>query len=599
MNGKTINVFFEEQVKKSPDRIAVEDYELSLTYSQLNKKSNQLARVLLEKGVKNEDIVAVIMERNINMIISILAVIKAGAAYLPVNKDYPGERISYMLENSGTKVSLVSGPTDLRHWRGSCIDVSTIEPKGEDTNLNLQFPSSSLAYVIYTSGSTGMPKGVMIEHHSVVNRLVWMQSQYKISEHDILLQKTPFTFDVSVWEIFLWFFAGSSVFLYQHGRESDVECLIKTIEDRKITICHFVPSMLNVFLEYTAYKNCSSRLKSLKKVYASGEALSFAVVEKFEELLYRTNHTELHNLYGPTEATVDVTYFDCTAYGSDKKIIPIGRPISNTDIYILDENQRLCPPGDAGEIYITGQGVGRGYINNPKLTAERFLDNPFCIGEKMFRSGDLGRWSNNQVEYIGRIDNQVKIRGNRVELEEIECVLQQHEAVSQAIACVIDNNGSIYLTVFYKSKRQLNPIEIKSHLLKKLPDYMIPDEFVETDTFLYTSSGKIDRRGMVNDYLSSHCSKASDIYANKELPFVEKALLSEMEKLLSRELNPDVVMSSSISDIGIDSIMFVTFIINMESRFNIEFDEDKQITRAFPTIRDISEYVKSKLTRKD
>ncbi|OPX45137.1 plipastatin synthase subunit D [Ruminiclostridium hungatei] len=595
MNGKTINVFFEEQVKKTPDRIAVEDCEQFLTYSQLNKKSNQLARVLLEEGVKNEDIVAVIMERNINMIISILAVIKAGAAYLPVNKDYPRERIGYMLENSGTKVSLVSGTVDLPDWQGSCIDVGTIELEGEDTNLNLGFPSSSLAYVIYTSGSTGMPKGVMIEHHSVINRLVWMQNQYKISEHDILLQKTPFTFDVSVWEIFLWFFAGSRLFLYQHGRESDVECLIKTIEERNITICHFVPSMLNVFLEYAAHKNCSSRLKSLKKVYASGEALSFAVVEKFEEVLYRTNHTELHNLYGPTEATVDVTYFDCTAYSCEKKIIPIGRPISNTDIYILDENQRLCRPGDAGEIYITGQGVGRGYINNPKLTDERFLDNPFCIGERMFRSGDLGRWSNNQVEYIGRIDNQVKIRGNRVELEEIECVLQQHEAVLQAIACMIDNNGSIYLTVFYKSKKQLNPSEVKSHLLKKLPDYMIPDEFVETDTFLYTSSGKIDRRGMINNYLSSHCAKTHELHENKEPAPVEKILLLQMEKLLNRELMPEIVMNSSISDIGIDSIMFVTLIINLEARFNIEFDEDKQITRAFPTIRDISEYVKSKL----
>ncbi|MBW7477878.1 amino acid adenylation domain-containing protein, partial [Paenibacillus oenotherae] len=287
--------------------------------------------------------------------------------------------------------------------------------------------ADNLAYIIYTSGSTGLPKGVMVEHRSLMNRLYWMQKQYPLTGDDVILQKTPYTFDVSVWELLWWMLSGASLCLLGPGGEKDPQQIRDAIVRYRVTTMHFVPSMLTAFLHA-----CPSGLSSLKQVFASGEALVIKQVNEFKELLYKPYNTRLANLYGPTEATIDVSYFDCDQ-AAKPGIIPIGKPIDNTQLYVLDGRQEVQPIGVPGELYIGGAGLARGYVNRAELTEEKFIANPYRPGERMYRTGDLARWQpDGTVEYLGRIDHQVKIRGYRIELGEIEAQLLKVEGVKEA-----------------------------------------------------------------------------------------------------------------------------------------------------------------------
>ena len=294
---------------------------------------------------------------------------------------------------------------------------------GDGSNIENINKPNDLAYIIYTSGSTGKPKGTMIEHYSVINRLNWMQKMYPLGEHDVILQKTPFTFDVSVWELFWWSFVGAKVCFLIPGGEKDPEEIVRAAQRNKITTMHFVPSMLNVFLDHLEGSSNVDKLSSLSQVFASGEALNVQQAERFNRILNRQFKTKLHNLYGPTEATVDVSYFDCST-GETLEIIPIGKPIDNISLYVVDKNYGLQPVGVAGELCIAGDGLARGYLNKPELTMEKFVQNPFVPGTRMYRTGDLARWlPDGNIEFLGRIDHQVKIRGFRIELGEIEVQL--------------------------------------------------------------------------------------------------------------------------------------------------------------------------------
>ncbi|MBX4267638.1 amino acid adenylation domain-containing protein, partial [Clostridium estertheticum] len=268
--------------------------------------------------------------------------------------------------------------------------------------------------------STGKPKGVMIAHKSIINRLNWMQKNYKLSNEDVILQKTTYTFDVSVWELLWWSLVGAKVRMLPKGEEKDPEAIVNNIKKGNITVIHFVPSMLNAFMEYVIREEKYCDIKTLKKVFSSGEALGRKQSNTFNEKISKCNSTRLVNLYGPTEAAVDVTYYECKVE-AENEIIPIGKPIDNTRMYIVDKANSLLPIGIAGELCISGAGLARGYINNEKLTAEKFIPNLFEPGEKMYRTGDIARWlPDGNIEYIGRIDHQVKIRGFRIELGEIE-----------------------------------------------------------------------------------------------------------------------------------------------------------------------------------
>lgn len=493
---RTVHSFFEEAAYAHSDRVAVEFEDDQVTYGELNRYADAIALYLRKMGIGEYDIVAVSSKRSILMIAAIIAVWKAGGVYLPVDVEIPVERKQYYLEKSGAKA--VISTSDEKTVEGLLnINLEKIPLDVEVLDEKPAITSDNLAYVIFTSGSTGNPKGVMIRHYSVVNRLMWMKEQYGLDENDVFLQKTVCSFDVSVWELFLWFFCGAKLCLLPTGSEGNFPNLISTIQQHGVTVCHFVPSILRVFLRFLSRHGGVERIEILKRVFSSGEALPYELICRFQQVLTRQNGTELHNLYGPTEATVDVTYFDCTDYSSEDETVPIGYPIWNTKIYILDENGRECPDGEIGEICISGDGVAAGYINNPELTSNSFVTDIYEPDRKIYRTGDLGRWHNNVVEYIGRVDNQVKIHGIRVELEEIESYLLKCPDVKDAIAIAVGEREK-RLVAYYSGHSSNEGLSqaISEYLTEKLPKAMIPSEFIYIDTIPLKPNGKADRKAL-------------------------------------------------------------------------------------------------------
>ena len=515
----TLQELVEAQIDKhSSDTAVICDHDKvvgapSLTYAQLNDKVNQLAHLLRAEGVRPGHVVALMVERSFAMIIGVLGIVKAGGAYLPVSPDNPPDRIDYMLKVGGVKVLLVQSKTATRIVFGGLI-INLDDPgvyRGSTANPAILNKPQDLAYVIYTSGSTGKPKGVMIEHRSVVNRLHWMQQAYPIGESDVILQKTPYYFDVSVWEIFWWALQGARLCFLTPGGERNPLAIIETIRKHHASVMHFVPSMLNVFLEYVDGKAAAGVLKSLasvRRVFASGEALTSSHVRKFNDIWGSHTGARLTNLYGPTEATVDVSYFDCPAH-NDFESIPIGRPIHNIRLYVIRDGQQVAI-GEAGELCIAGVGLARGYLNNAALTNEKFTDNPINPGERIYRTGDVARWlPDGNIEYLGREDNQVKIRGMRIELGEIENTIREHPGITDCVALVKKYSENIILIVAYVvCKSDLDVEGLKHYLKKHLPAYMIPNHFEKIDEMPLTPSGKADRKALPEPVLwRSHFPK--------------------------------------------------------------------------------------------
>jgi amino acid adenylation domain-containing protein len=427
---KCVHQLFEEQVTKTPDAVAVVFEDQELSYGELNRRANQLAHYLMELGVKPDDRVAICIERSLEMIVALLAVLKAGGAYVPLDPAYPAERLRFMLEDSAPVALLTQNKLrELFSELGDKLPVIDITAetsawsKHPETNPDpnsLGLTPNHLAYVIYTSGSTGSPKGVMVQHRGLCNRLVWMQRAYKLDSNDAVLQKTSFGFDVSVWEFFWPLLVGARLVVARPGGHKDPGYLVAAMLQNKISTIHFVPSMLQALLDHIDMVE----IPALTRVVCSGEALSAALLSRFHEKLPKV---ALYNLYGPTEATVDVTAWTCL-FDFAHSTVPIGRPIANTHIYILDAYGEPVPVGVAGELYIGGAGVARGYLNRAELTAEKFLRDPFVDEPeaRMYRTGDLGRWlPDGNIEFLGRNDFQVKIRGFRIELGEIEVSAQR------------------------------------------------------------------------------------------------------------------------------------------------------------------------------
>ncbi|MDQ0418594.1 amino acid adenylation domain-containing protein/non-ribosomal peptide synthase protein (TIGR01720 family) [Croceifilum oryzae] len=494
-----IHELFEEQVARTPEAVAIVHEGGQLTYQELNEKANQVAHYLQKRGVGPESLVGICVERSPEMMIGLFGILKAGGAYVPLDPGYPEIRLRYILQNSQievilTKEALMSWlPDDIQ---AICLDRDQ-ETIAQESCLSpvSDVTANNLAYIIYTSGSTGNPKGVMIEHHSVINRIQWMQKGYPLSAQDTILQKTPFSFDVSVWELFWWSWVGARVSLLPPGGEKDPAMIEEFIERHRVTTMHFVPSMLSTFLDYMERSKAMKDVSSLQQVFTSGEALNTEQARRFKDEFYDPQQTKLINLYGPTEATVDVTYYDCKLE-KEPTLIPIGRPIDNTELYVLDQNQQVVPIGVAGELYLGGVGLARGYFNRPDLTAERFIPHPFKEGERLYRTGDLARYLvDRNVEYIGRIDNQVKIRGFRIELGEIEAILHDHSSVKEALVLVReDQPGDKRLVAYVVGEGSIGAW--RDHLKSQLPNYMVPAHFVELDEMPLTPNGKIDRKAL-------------------------------------------------------------------------------------------------------
>jgi amino acid adenylation domain-containing protein len=657
---KRIHQLFEEQVQRAPDHTALvgkeegwtgrgvegkmeevssgqinargeaslraKSQELkTITYKELNEKSDQMAYLLIEKGLRHDTIVGIMIERSAAMIFGILGILKAGGAYLPIDPNCPKERLHYIVNDGNIKFLVIS---DNKFGESIClgkriniifIDEPTI-PLGSPRVLKFAAAlAGTLAYAIYTSGSTGKPKGVLIQHHSVVNRLSWMQRCYPIGNDDVLLQKTPIIFDVSVWELFWWGIYGASLYLLAPGEEKNPVEIVKGIKKHKVSTMHFVPSMLNVFLDYLEGSGVAGI--RLRQVFASGEELLTVQVERFNRLLNKVHRTRLINLYGPTEATVDVSYFNCPGWGYELPTrIPIGKPIDNIRLWVVDRNLDLLPTGVVGELCISGVGLGRGYLNKPVLTAERYghelynnrhfdaftadtvhlkkpsvgpkgLIGPSCHGapgrrrQKIYKTGDLVRWlPDGNIEFLGRMDNQVKIRGYRIELGEIENQLLKHNNIKEVVAAIRqDRNNEKYLCGYYVSEKEIFTSDLKAYLSQKLPSYMIPAFFVRLEQLPFTPGGKVNHAALPEP--ERYRVRMDDAYAAPR-DHTEKRIIDIWKSVLKKD---DIGVNDNFFDVGGNSL----YIIRLSSLLKAAFQREAPVLTLFncPTVRAQARYL--------
>ncbi|CAJ4238908.1 syringomycin synthetase [Burkholderia pseudomallei] len=595
-----IHQLFEAQVDRKPEAIALTFDGRRLSYAELNARANRLAHYLQARGVGPDRLVALCAERGIEMVVGLLAILKAGGAYVPLDPSHPPERLRRMLDDTNPVAVLVDDigadalasfeshvaarsprvhlSRDIAQWR-ACSPANPPTPR--------ERAARRLAYVIYTSGSSGEPKGVMNEHRGVVNRLWWMQQTYALDERDAVLQKTPFSFDVSVWEFFWPLMSGARLVIAKPEGHKDPAYLSELIDRERVTTLHFVPSMLQAFLEDEgAARGCGS----VKRVMCSGEALPPSLVKRFYRCL---PDARLHNLYGPTEAAVDVTAWACDAEEGGASV-PIGRPIANTRIYVLDGYGQPVPRGVAGELYIGGVQVARGYLNRPELTRERFVDDPFVAGGRLYKTGDLARWrTDGSLEYLGRNDFQVKIRGFRIELGEIEAQLAKVAGVREAVVLAREaapdtkrhaasnensasNSGEKRLVAYYTGDADV--VALRAQAAQHLPSYMVPSAYVRLDAWPLTPNGKLDRHALP--------APADDAYARAEYEAPqgakEEALAAIWKDLLPVER---ISRHDNFFELGGHSLLAITLIEHMR-RANLHADVTTLFTA--PTLADLA-----------
>ncbi|WP_241971528.1 non-ribosomal peptide synthetase [Burkholderia pseudomallei] len=649
-----IHQLFEAQVDRKPEAIALTFEGQRLSYAELNARANRLAHYLQARGVGPDRLVALCAERGIEMVVGLLAILKAGGAYVPLDPSHPPERLRRMLDDTNPVAVLVDDigadalasfeshvaarsprvhlSRDIAQWR-ACSPANPPTPR--------ERAARRLAYVIYTSGSSGEPKGVMNEHRGVVNRLWWMQQTYALDERDAVLQKTPFSFDVSVWEFFWPLMSGARLVIAKPEGHKDPAYLSELIDRERVTTLHFVPSMLQAFLEdegweffwplmsgarlviakpeghkdpaylselidrerVTTLHFVPSMLQafledegaargcgSVKRVMCSGEALPPSLVKRFYRCL---PDARLHNLYGPTEAAVDVTAWACDAEEGGASV-PIGRPIANTRIYVLDGYGQPVPRGVAGELYIGGVQVARGYLNRPELTRERFVDDPFVAGGRLYKTGDLARWrTDGSLEYLGRNDFQVKIRGFRIELGEIEAQLAKVAGVREAVVLAREaapdtkrhaasnensasNSGEKRLVAYYTG--DADATALRAQAAQHLPSYMVPSAYVRLDAWPLTPNGKLDRHALP--------APADDAYARAEYEAPqgakEEALAAIWKDLLPVER---ISRHDNFFELGGHSLLAITLIEHMR-RANLHADVTTLFTA--PTLADLA-----------
>jgi amino acid adenylation domain-containing protein len=495
--GTNLITFFEKQAVRTPTDVAASFEGDSLDYATLNTRANQLGRWLQQAGVGPDMRVGLFVERSLEMVVGILGILKSGAAYIPLDPGYPQDRVSFMLNDAEVTILLTHSKllSRLPVYQGRILELdqarNTIGGLSQE-NLNVSLRPENLAYLIYTSGSSGRPKGVMNTHEGLANRILWMQSEYGLESGDRVLQKTPFSFDVSVWE-FLWpLCVGATLVMARPGGHQDPGYLARVIQEQGITTIHFVPSMLEAFLQGREVKDCSS----LRRIICSGEALSPDLAGKCMKAIPWAG---LHNLYGPTEAAIDVSSWACVEE-EGRASVPIGRPIWNIRLYVLDKWLQPVPVGVAGDLYIAGIGLARGYWRRADLTAERFIPNPYGeAGSRMYCTGDLARWREDGVlEFLGRLDDQVKIRGFRIELGEIEAVLSTYPDVVQAVVAAREDVAGDKRLVAYlvNGGRTASSEELREYLRQRLPAYMVPSHFINLEQLPLTPNGKLNRKAL-------------------------------------------------------------------------------------------------------
>jgi amino acid adenylation domain-containing protein len=589
---RALHELVEAQVARTPEATALVFEDEEVSYAELNQRANKVARHLQSLGVGPDVIVGVCMERSVELVVGLLGILKAGGAYLPLDPAYPSQRLQFMLADARPPVLLTQQhlltALPVHEAQVVCLDAPKWKtPLARDAeNPAIEVSDLNAAYVIYTSGSTGRPKGAMNTHGAIVNRLLWMQDAYGLTPADRVLQKTPYSFDVSVWEFFWPLMTGARLVVASPGGHQDAKYLAELIVRQQITTVHFVPSMLQIFIDSPEAGSCTS----LRRVICSGEALSHELQERFHACL----PTELHNLYGPTEAAVDVTAWACER-GGQRHSVPIGKPITNTTIYILDSKLCPVPVGVAAELHIGGIGLARGYLNHPELTAERFTPDPFSTtpGARLYKTGDLARyWPGGEIEYLGRLDFQVKVRGLRIELEEIEAVLAEHEAVREVVVVARRNKpGDIRLVAYLVSHDKL-PVtsgELRLHAGQKLPDYMVPSAFVMLDELPLSPNGKLDRRALPEPEWSSPDAEG---YIAPRTATEEIVAGIWMEVLGAKQVS----VHDNFFEIGGHSLLATQVISRVRQTFHVELLLRKVFEK--PTVEGLAEIIDSLVQEK-
>ena len=579
---KTIVELFEEQVQKTPDNIAVVFGTEKLTYKELNEKANSLATYLRNKGIQRNDLVGVMVNRSLEMIIGILAVLKAGGAYIPIDPTYPKDRIDYMLKNSNSKLLLTQNHLrDLINFKNSiCIDLKDNEIYSlSNTNLeNVNVPED-LAYVIYTSGSTGLPKGVMLKQNNIINFIYGMMKEFAFTNKDTIVSITTFSFDIFVLESLLPLLNGIKMVIASEEEQTDINMFNDLCKNNNVTVLQTTPSRLQAIL---AKENSFSFITNLKYILVGGEPFPPALLKTLQE----SCKSRIYNMYGPTETAVWSSLKDLT--NSDK--INIGRPIANTQMYILDKFNNPLPIGITGELFIAGDGVCKGYLNNLELTTKVFINNPFVPNTLMYKTGDLCKLlPNGEIEYLERVDNQIKIRGLRIELGEIESQILAYNGIEKA--CVIKQtiNNRDFISAYFTAKSKINITSLKKHLSNTLPKYMIPSYFTVLDKFPYTPNGKIDKKALKlpEEILSS--SRENEYVAPRT--DLEKQFVSIWEQILN--VSP-IGITDNFFELGGDSILAMN--LNIELKTIINSISYADIFK-FPTISELVK--KSKSTDED
>jgi amino acid adenylation domain-containing protein len=547
--GITLVDLMEEQAERTPDAVAVSFEGASLTYRELHRRADALAERLAARGAGPETVVAVELERSLELIVALVGVLKAGAAYLPIDPSHPAERRAEMARDAGAML-LEGGDGSLAQRRRAAPE--------------------NLAYVIYTSGSTGRPKGVMNAHEGIVNRLLWMQEAFGLGTGDVVLQKTPATFDVSVWEFFWPLITGARLAVAPPDAHKDPDALAGIIAREQVTTIHFVPSMLRTFVSYA-----TGELPSLRRVICSGEALPSELVRQFQARF----GADLHNLYGPTEAAVDVTHHACAA-GEERT--PIGHAIANTQAWVLDAWLRPVPVGIAGELYLGGVQVARGYRGRPGLTAERFVPDPFHTGARLYRTGDRAvLLANGEIEYLGRSDFQVKIRGFRVEPGEIEQHLERHPHVGQAVVASYEAAEGNRLAAYLTPRNGVRPeaSDLRAFLRQALPEYMVPSAFVVLDSLPLTSSGKVNRKALP----ALDAKPVAEPVLVEPRSAVEREIAAIWEEALQRK---GIGIRDNFFDLGGNSLLLVPVHRKLATRLNATLSVPDLFR--FPTIESLS-----------
>jgi len=561
-----IHELFEARVEQAPDAIAVTFENRQLTYLELNRSSNQLAHRLRELGVRPNVLVEIYADRSLEMVVGLLAILKAGGAYVPLDPNYPAERVAFMLDDAGAPVILAQKNLIEALPTAKTVTIVSLNGAIQTTaaaantgNLPRTATDANLAYVIYTSGSTGRPKGAMIPHRAIVNQMQWMQSRFPMDERDCVLQKTEFSFDVSVWEFFAPLIIGARLVVARPDGHRDPAYLVDSIIRHQVTVLQLVPSLLHMLLDTAEFKDC----RSLRHVFCGGEAMAEDIPRRF----FGTLTAELHNMYGPTEAAIDSL---CYSVPRDdfRKNVPIGRPVANTQAYVLDHHRQPQPIGVPGELYLGGIQVGQGYHNQPALTAESFIPDIFgnAKGARLYRTGDRARFlADGNIEFLGRIDHQVKIRGFRVELAEIEMALKQHPAVRESVVVIREDvPGDKRLVAYVTPTRSASALagDLSPFLKQRLPAYMVPSAFVLLDAFPLTPNGKLDRNALPQPEGTAPIS--DDLYVAPRTP-TEEALAASWSKVLKLE---QVGVCNNFFDLGGHSLMFVRLISDINLRLN-------------------------------